>query len=741
MALYDNYKGSGDAFNVNNAFGDVIDEMKARDKAVIDNVDAYIKANEEMDKLRGGVEAILSQYETDEKGNPSEAAPKYVHDAYKAAKKEGGLARMSKTQLAKVLQGYEVDGAERDRRMKEADVASQIALRGAQARGLAAESADRLAQAKEREAMIPSRIAEAEAQTKERLARAKEMEVKAQQAQREIDAGDFLSLANSVYSNEVAQEVDVDKNIPTYNVTAKAIIGFHPDGRPIYGTVSKKLDPAGLAEKLGETGQTRGEIIRQLRETGEKAISPEAEGIDPTEHQALATAMGLETPQVTAFKQEMEDTFRTIRTNLRFSENEAPAIAAVLSEDRSNDLYGTGLRIIWDRYKNDPSMSGLASLITIKNPSGSRLPDGTSTITYLAKDPTALRDFLLRKAGDVTLASAQEAGLDATTEANRIYNFGPIFKDYRSVRNGVAIEKAQVVMETKRERVLMNINDSETIARVNYEAAVAAWKARNPTAPVPVSFNAFAAQTMSNAVRTVTIRNPDGSIKRQEQMVNTGGPNNPKWEVLKQEGGSSAKEQLEEIKAKQLLNAMDFGSPNNPMNPPREYGDIKLAGMVTRNAGGETGIASFQEALSNYDTFVGTVETLGDTWDDMGAADLLFTDRRKVLDALIAIARMQNKDILIGTGTVTQLDMDALNRAMQSPEAFSSWFNSGGNRTALRALASQMKQNLMNKAKEMGLQVADNVQSPEQRKAAMDAAIALEAQRASGTRLPTNRTR
>lgn len=743
MAPFDKFKPLGfDPFRVTDSAGSVIDEMKARDKAMIDNVESYTNAIAEMDKLRGGVEAILGNYEVDDSGKPSEAAPKYVHDAYGAVKKEGGLARMSKSQLSKVLQGYAVEADERKARNEERklrndeiDLQSQMRLRmqqGQLAEMQAREKAYELGEAERTRAM---RDATARAELEGKIASTRKTEFELKEAQNVQDAGDFLDLANQV-GDQFAVEREVENKSGTFEVDATTVLGFGPDGRPYFGSVNRRLTQAQLMEQVGDTGQTRGEIIRGLLETGGKNYLPNAEGIDPEEQQALADAMGIETDEVKAFKEDVSNTLKLIARNLRISETEIPALAAVLAEDDSNELYGFGVEIIWNRYKNDPTMGGpLNALIDIKNAQYNS-PSSTTSPSYFAKDPTKLTNFLLKNAANVAIANGQEAGVDETQTANRIAAFGPVLKDYRLVRNGIAITRAEAVVDSKRERVLDNLRDSEEISKAQYNAAVAIWRAQNPGVRVPLSYSAFALQTMSNVTRTITERNPDGSIKSERVFYNTGGPNSPKWELgtTLSGQGQTASERQKEMESQAVINAMYYGEIGNPKDPPRVYGDIELSGTITRNAAGSKGIADFEESAQNYGQFINSVDAIADLWDDMNVTDILPTDSNKVLTALVSIAQMSNKDILVGPGVVTALDYEALQEAMKSPKLFSSWINKGANRKALRALASKMKESLTQKAKSLGLQYRETTPSAVVQKAQQDADTEAEKAKMNKTR-------
>lgn len=75
--------------------------------SVLEGIEKFNQASQEMDVLRSTTNSILSQFPLGQDGKPLPAAPKYVHDLYKSVEKEGGIQGLSKSSLIAALKGYE----------------------------------------------------------------------------------------------------------------------------------------------------------------------------------------------------------------------------------------------------------------------------------------------------------------------------------------------------------------------------------------------------------------------------------------------------------------------------------------------------------------------------------------------------------------------------------------------------------------------------------------------------------
>lgn len=129
MAIFGQYQG-GDSFQVGPNMQNVLASQKALGDTMYEGVEKIIQTKQEMDVLRSTTKSVLSQYSADESGKPSPAAPKYIHDLYKAVEKEGGIEGLSKTSLLSVLKGYETGLQVDGQKMQIQQAQQQATLRG-----------------------------------------------------------------------------------------------------------------------------------------------------------------------------------------------------------------------------------------------------------------------------------------------------------------------------------------------------------------------------------------------------------------------------------------------------------------------------------------------------------------------------------------------------------------------------------------------------------------------------------
>ena len=115
MAIFAQYQG-GDAFNVGGNMDALLKEQQNTHQSMLDAVNKFSQARDEMSLLQQQTQSILAQYDVDEKGKPSDSAPKYVHDLYKSVNKEGGVTGLSRTNLISALKGYEAGVAIEEQR-------------------------------------------------------------------------------------------------------------------------------------------------------------------------------------------------------------------------------------------------------------------------------------------------------------------------------------------------------------------------------------------------------------------------------------------------------------------------------------------------------------------------------------------------------------------------------------------------------------------------------------------------
>ena len=698
MALFD-YKGTGDYFDVRQNLNAVIDEQKARDKAVIDNVEKYLGAVEEMEGLRGGVQSILSQYSQDEKGKLSDAAPKYAHDAVKAVQSEGGITGMSKTQLLKVLKGYEagmqerkfnaeIGGKEAETARANAELPSVIAARNAQAR-LAEANALTLDQQRK------TALENADVERRRLEANAREAEAKAAAAEEENADNDFLNIVTEPPA--VTRERTQKRNV--YGGSGSFITGFDKTGKPIRADV--QLTPEQFNEVVDINGQpmSRSDALMGLlapkKDADGKVI--EAEGvITPEEEEDVAKVFGVNIEEAGKFKQELQNKVREHAALFGTTETE---MATVLSANFSSPEYVNALTKVLRNTKDTPSIG--AKLLRETNM-------GKGYI-FSPKDADSAKRIAKHLAS--YFAQNQSQGQDDTVRGvneQKSSMLVDVLSDYQEMKKIRAVEKAQVVKQEIAETVLDNVKDSEIIAGAHYQLASQKWREQYPNRPVPMNQIHFAAATLPSNIRVMEKPNPDGTVTRTT-LINHGSIQNPQWKPLEPEGPKMTPEELAKQEFAMLkLNSLSFGGTTEDGQPvPEVYGDVFVHGKVRRMANPEKELSELHKMLAEYRGFDKAIEGFADEWDKVGALDVLpFSTRRKVMESLAAIYQMSNKEKLIGTGVVTQLDMEALKKAWQNPSEWTAWLNSGANREALKALQMAMRQNLTSMVGQYGLRVA-----------------------------------
>lgn len=116
----------GQDFNVGGNMDAVLKQQQNTHQSMLDAVNKFSQAREEMSTLQQQTGAILSEYGVDEKGKPDDTAPKYVHDLFKNVNKEGGIANLSRTQLVSGLKAYETGTQVESQRQNQAFNAQKL---------------------------------------------------------------------------------------------------------------------------------------------------------------------------------------------------------------------------------------------------------------------------------------------------------------------------------------------------------------------------------------------------------------------------------------------------------------------------------------------------------------------------------------------------------------------------------------------------------------------------------------
>ena len=143
MAIFGQYSG-GDSFNVAGNMDAVLKGQQNVHDTMLQAVEKFNTARQDMETLQKQTGAILSQYDVDDKGKPDATAPKYVHDLYKSVNNEGGVANMSRSQMIAGIKAYETGfGVE----------AKQVELAGAREGVRAKQNANNIAELQYKEAL------------------------------------------------------------------------------------------------------------------------------------------------------------------------------------------------------------------------------------------------------------------------------------------------------------------------------------------------------------------------------------------------------------------------------------------------------------------------------------------------------------------------------------------------------------------------------------------------------------
>jgi len=143
MPIFGQYSG-GDSFNVAGNMDAVLKGQQNVNDTMLQAVEKFNTARQDMETLQKQTGAILSQYDVDDKGKPDATAPKYVHDLYKSVNNEGGVANMSRSQMIAGIKAYETGfGVE----------AKQVELQGAREGVRAKQNANNIAELQYKEAL------------------------------------------------------------------------------------------------------------------------------------------------------------------------------------------------------------------------------------------------------------------------------------------------------------------------------------------------------------------------------------------------------------------------------------------------------------------------------------------------------------------------------------------------------------------------------------------------------------
>ncbi len=252
MAIFGQYQG-GDPFNVAGNMRDVLKGQQNIHDSMIQAVEKFNTARQDMEVLQKQTGAILSQYGVDEKGKPDPTAPKYVHDMFNAVNKEGGVANMSRSQMIAGIKAYETGmGIE----------AKQLEMQGARENIRARQNANDIAELQYKEALKAreeqARIKEAlkateaarEGLKKTKMGEGKErFAVKVGKEDIEIDTKEITPLLEAVSTAEkITDQKERDKAVKDANMAVEKYL--YSKSR-----ISKEFSNQDVIDALDGTGE------------------------------------------------------------------------------------------------------------------------------------------------------------------------------------------------------------------------------------------------------------------------------------------------------------------------------------------------------------------------------------------------------------------------------------------------------------------------------------------------------
>lgn len=297
MAIFGQYSG-GDSFNVAGNMDAVLKGQQNIHDTMLQAVEKFNTARQDMETLQKQTGAILSQYDVDDKGKPDATAPKYVHDLYKAVNNEGGVANMSRSQMIAGIKAYETGfgveakqvelaGAREGVRAKKAqnDILEMQYNEAKKAREEQARIKEALA--KTEEARKAAREAKKTGETKERFA------VKVGKEDIEVDTKEITPLLDAVSTAEkITDPKERERAIKDANMAvekylySKSRISKEYSQDPISAEDGDGIEQAGVKNPLYRKFQSAFEDPTQTEFNLTKGERP----LDPTIARGTTTA-------------------------------------------------------------------------------------------------------------------------------------------------------------------------------------------------------------------------------------------------------------------------------------------------------------------------------------------------------------------------------------------------------------------------------------------------------------------
>jgi hypothetical protein len=257
------------------------------------------------------------------------------------------------------------------------------------------------------------------------------------------------------------------------------------------------------------------------------------------------------------------------------------------------------------------------------------------------------------------------------------------------------------VMITK--KVEQEVSDATILARMRYQKAVANWKAKGLTPPVPEQayIASIVPQTVKNVPNFGPDGNPDGTYKT---YFNQGTTEKPVWiDATGRDSNtkSGAADMLVEIKAQNQIRARTIKG---------QFGDIVVDGTITQESDNEgKSVAEVWEALTSIQTFNDNIDGLIELQERVGPVGLMGIniEGARMYNVLSTLSQAMSRKELVGTGAMTEDDQKRLNVLFQNPSEWQTWFSADANIKALKKLKGILQTKAITKLQASGVRTKD----------------------------------
>lgn len=257
------------------------------------------------------------------------------------------------------------------------------------------------------------------------------------------------------------------------------------------------------------------------------------------------------------------------------------------------------------------------------------------------------------------------------------------------------------VMITK--KVEQEVSDATILAKMRYQKAVANWKAKGLTPPVPEQayIASIVPQTVKNVPNFGPDGNPDGTYKT---YFNQGTTEKPVWvdaTAKASDTKSGAGDMLNEIKAQNQIRARTIKG---------QFGDIVVDGTITQESDNEgKSVAELWDALTPIQTFNDNIDGLIELQEKVGPIGLtgINMEGARMYNVMSTLSQAMSRKDLVGTGAMTEDDQKRLNNLFQNPSEWQTWFSAEANIKALKKLKSILQNKAITRLQASGVRTKE----------------------------------